>query len=60
MSYKIRNISLPSKAIIQADKEAKRLGLSFSAFIRLLLGQYFDGITFERKTDEGKNNRSQK
>lgn len=44
-----RNIALPELLEEQIDREARRLGLSFSAFLRLLAQQYFDGITFERK-----------
>jgi len=49
MAYKIRGISLPRDVMDMADKEAKRLGVSFSAFLRLLISQYFNDITFERK-----------
>lgn len=33
-----------------ARKEAGKLGISMSAFIRLLLRQWSDGIKFERRT----------
>lgn len=44
-----RNISLQKDIATQADIEAERLGLNFSAFLRLLLQNYFNGVTFEKK-----------
>lgn len=36
-------------------KEAKKLGISMSAFVRLLLRQWSDGIKFEKRVpEEGK------
>ena len=32
--------------------EAKKRGLSISAFIRLMIGNWFDGIRFERRESE--------
>jgi hypothetical protein len=34
--------------------EAARLGIPISGFMRLLLSQYFDGISFERKVNDSK------
>ncbi len=48
----IRNMSAPPEFFESADKEAQRLGISFSAFVRLLMTQYFDGIKFERRREE--------
>lgn len=40
----------------ELEKEASRLGLSVSAFLRLLIRQWSDGIKFEKeKTSSGKN-----
>jgi len=42
------------QAVIQA--EAKKLGMTVSSFIRLLIKQYFDGIKFERRSEDAKRN----
>ena len=49
-----RNVVLNKILIEKTEREAERLGLSFSAFIRLLLSQYFGGIRFERKSTKTK------
>lgn len=36
-----------------AKNEADKLGISLTAFIRLLLKQWTDGITFEKKKTNG-------
>lgn len=51
MAVKTRNIALTPEQAELADKEAQRLGISFSAFIRLLLSQYFDDVRFERRRE---------
>ena len=42
------------RAVIQA--EAKKLGMTTSSFIRLLIKQYFNGIKFERRSEDAKRN----
>ena len=39
---KVKNIVLNKEIIRKVEGEAGRLGLSFSAFVRLLLSGYFD------------------
>lgn len=34
------------------EGEARKLGISVSAFIRLLIKQWSDGIRFEKRVDE--------
>jgi len=34
------------------EQEAKKLGISVSAFMRLLIKQWSDGIRFEKRADE--------
>jgi hypothetical protein len=52
---RIRNVILDDDLTELADKEAKRLGISFAAFIRLLINQYFDDIRFERRREDIQN-----
>ena len=40
---------LPIELLDKVKKEAERLNISVSAFTRMLLAQYFDGIVFQRK-----------
>lgn len=47
----VRNISAPTEMFARADAEAQKLGLSFSAFVRLLISNYCDGTTFEKRRD---------
>ena len=55
MAVKTRNIALTPEQAELADKEARRLGISFSAFIRLLMSQYFEEVRFERRREENQN-----
>lgn len=43
------NFDIDDEVYNNAKDEAKRLGMPLSAFIRLLLKDYFDGVRFERK-----------
>jgi len=45
----VRPVIINRDMIKLADQEAKKLGMSFAAFMRLLLNQYFNGIRFERR-----------
>ncbi|MBA7632858.1 hypothetical protein ES703_40413 [subsurface metagenome] len=36
------------------EQEAKKLGISVSAFMRLLIKQWSDGIKFEKRDTEGR------
>jgi len=45
----VRNVSLDDDIEQKIEDESKKLGISVSAFIRLLAAQYFNGLTFERK-----------
>jgi len=49
MAKKTTTIALSQEMMEQAQREASRLGLSFSDFVNLLLNQYFDDIHFGRK-----------
>ncbi len=40
---------VPLKDAEKLGKEARKLGLSVSAFIRLLIKQWSDGIKFEKR-----------
>lgn len=42
---------VPLKDAEKLKKEARKLGLSVSAFIRLLIKQWSDGIRFEKRGD---------
>jgi len=44
-----RNIVIDEELAARADKEADRLGQSFSAFVRLLINEYFNEVSFARK-----------
>ena len=41
---------LPADLLDKVKGEADRLNISVSAFTRMLLAQYFDGIVFQRKS----------
>ena len=49
MAFQKMMISIDGEKRRQAEQEAKKLGLSFSAFIRLLLSQYFNDVVFEHR-----------
>ena len=51
MSEVIRFLVEPDEKV-KIEAEAKKLGISVSAFIRLLLKQWTDGIKFEREKVE--------
>ena len=46
---KVIFVKMPEAEHQAVRAEAKKLGLSLSAFIRLLIKQWSDGITFEKK-----------
>jgi len=49
MTTKVIIFKVTSEQKQAIQKEADRLGLSMSAFIRLLIQQWSDGIRFERR-----------
>ena len=44
-------VRLPLKEHGQAVEEADKLGISLSAFVRLLIRQWGDGIEFRKRRD---------
>ncbi len=48
---KVIRFRLNNETKLSLETEAKGLGLSVSAFIRLLIRQWDDGIRFERRRD---------
>ncbi len=48
---KMIRFMVPLKDAKKLEEEAKKLNLSVSAFIRLLIKQWSNGIRFERRED---------
>ncbi len=48
---KMIRFMVPLEDAKKLEEEAKKLNLSVSAFIRLLIKQWSDGIRFERRED---------
>lgn len=44
-----RTIRLSEQKWVEVEEEARKLGISVTAFLKLLIKQYFNNIKFERE-----------